>query len=226
MLQNLAFYENMDDLMLNFDPRPDAKTYHGLVAMETKMLDFAKRHFWNEDAEEVMKRLDGMLNRFDVDEGYEGDEEEEEEEEERGEEGRDGREEFLQRHGYKSRNDLGRRDIFVKAEHVLNDAKKYAEEARRYRQILAEGDRPKAQLLKNVLGNGLRGGEGNDTTEEGSDASQGGSEGEKDLVPEAKEMNEMIENNSDITPDHWHTIFLSFDRLCVIMLQSMNNGAM
>ncbi|XP_063956983.1 cartilage-associated protein-like [Lytechinus pictus] len=182
MLQNIAFYKSMKDADLEFVPRTDVSRYRRLVEMENKMLEFAKKNFWEEDAEEVIKRWDGMLNKFDVDEGYEGDEDDDEQEDlepvedEVELDGEDGREEFLRKHGYKSKNDLGRKDIFLKAEHVLNDAKKYAEEARRYRQIVQGIDRPKAQLLKNVLGNGLGSGpvkETNDTKEGIEDEERG-----------------------------------------------------
>ena len=205
MLQNIAFYKGMKDPALDFNPRTDVERYHQLVQMENKMLQYAKKNFWEEDAEEVIKRLDGMLNKFDVDEGYQGDEDEEEEETEEDEmEGDevDGREEFLRKHGYKSRNDLGRKDIFLKAEHVLNDAKKYAEEARRYRQIIQDVDRPKAQLLKNVLGNGLGTGSGkevNETKENIEDDEMGA-----EVLPRASEISELPLDGASAGTVHDH----------------------
>ncbi|XP_071505938.1 prolyl 3-hydroxylase 1-like [Diadema antillarum] len=54
MLQNMAFYENMDDLQMEFVPRREAEDYHERAVLEDRMLNFAKRNFWNENAEEYL----------------------------------------------------------------------------------------------------------------------------------------------------------------------------
>ncbi|XP_041466339.1 prolyl 3-hydroxylase 1-like [Lytechinus variegatus] len=54
MLQNIAFYKSMKDADLEFVPRTDVSQYRRLVEMENKMLEFAKKNFWEEDAEEFL----------------------------------------------------------------------------------------------------------------------------------------------------------------------------
>ncbi|XP_030848736.1 prolyl 3-hydroxylase 1 isoform X3 [Strongylocentrotus purpuratus] len=54
MHQNIAFYKGMKDPALEFTPRTDVERYHQLVQMENKMLQYAKKNFWEEDAEEFL----------------------------------------------------------------------------------------------------------------------------------------------------------------------------